>query len=126
MEQQQQQHKPLGAGFIRFKKAFFCSLSGLQAAWNNEQAFRQEILLVAGLTPIAFFLGKSGLEKGVMLSCLFLILIIEIVNSAIEAVVDRISSEHHHLSGLAKDLGSAAVALSLVNCLVVWGLIIFT
>ncbi len=120
-----QQHKPNGAGMLRIKKALSCSIKGLKAAWNNEQAFRQELFLCIILIPIALVLGETGLERGVMLGCLILVLIVEVINTAIEAIVDRISSEHHILSGLAKDLGSAAVTLSLLNCCIVWGLIIF-
>jgi diacylglycerol kinase (ATP) len=116
--------KPNGVGFLRIKRALFCSIDGIKAAWNNEQAFRQEVFLFILLTPAALVLGTTGLEKSFMISSLLLVLIIEIINTAIEAVVDRISSKHHTLSGLAKDLGSAAVTLALFNCVVVWAFII--
>jgi diacylglycerol kinase (ATP) len=110
-------------GWKRLINATVFSLKGLQAAWNHETAFRQEVLLVAILAPAAFWLGQSAIQRTLLLSTCFLILIVELLNSAIETVVDRISEEENPLSGRAKDLGSAAVLLSLTLAAVVWGLV---
>jgi diacylglycerol kinase (ATP) len=109
---------------MRFVKAMGYSRKGLTAAFRHEEAFRQELALAVILAPFAFWLGENGLEIGVMIGCLFLVLIVELLNSAVEAAVDRIGSEHHELSGRAKDIGSAAVFFSLVNVVVVWFLVI--
>jgi diacylglycerol kinase (ATP) len=85
-----------------------------------EAAFRQEIFACIFLVPLAVYLGNGGIEKALLISACLLVLVVEILNSAIEAVVDRISPIHHDLSGLAKDLGSAAVLFSIVNLLTVW------
>lgn len=111
-------------GPMRFVKAMGYSRKGLTAAFRHEEAFRQELALAVILAPFAFWLGENGLEIGVMIGCLFLVLIVELLNSAVEAAVDRIGSEHHELSGRAKDIGSAAVFFSLVNVVVVWFLVI--
>jgi len=103
-------------------KALGWSLQGLVAAWQ-ETAFRQEIAAFCLLIPLAFFVGQSGLERAMLLACLLLILIVEILNSAIEAAIDRIGAEQHPLSGRAKDLASAAVFISLINAALVWLLI---
>ena len=100
------------------------SLSGLAAAARHEDAFRQELILVALLTPVALWLGDTGVERALMIGSLLLVLIVELLNSAVEATVDRISFESHRLAKRAKDIGSAAVMLSLVNAGVVWLLII--
>jgi diacylglycerol kinase (ATP) len=102
------------------------SLSGLAAAARHEDAFRQELILVALLTPFALWLGDTGVERALLIGCLILVLIVELLNSAIEATVDRISFENHRLAKRAKDIGSAAVMLALVNAGIVWLLIIFT
>ena len=112
-------------GLNRVIKAFFYSMQGIKSACVNEAAFRQELLLTVVLLPIALWLGETGLEKGLLICALFLVLIVELLNSGIETVVDRVGTEHHELSGLAKDIGSAAVFMSLLNVLVVWSLIIF-
>lgn len=124
-EQQGKQNKSGKTGLGRLRNAFFCSIAGMKAAWNNEAAFRQELFLFVFLFPVAFFLGENGVEKGMMAGCLLLVLIVELLNTAVEAVVDRISSQHHALSGLAKDLGSASVTLALINCVVIWSCILF-
>ncbi|XCN73504.1 MAG: diacylglycerol kinase [Candidatus Electrothrix aestuarii] len=113
-----------GIGPKRIFKAYFCSIQGLKAAFKHEAAFSEELLLTAFLLPIGLWLGDSGTERALLTGCLFLILLVELINSAIEAVVDRIGSEHHELSGRAKDLGSAAVFLALLNCATVWLLIL--
>ena len=111
-------------GINRLVRATYCSMLGLQAAWKNEQAFRQELLLCTVLVPLAILLGKSGVERGLLVASLLLVLVAELLNSAVEAVVDRVGEEHHELSGRAKDLGSAAVGLALVNVVVIWLLVL--
>ncbi|UYI50229.1 diacylglycerol kinase [Vibrio natriegens] len=96
------------------------SLQGLKAAWINEAAFRQELLLSVILSISAFFLPVTTLERVLMIGSLFLVLIVELINSAVEAVVDRVSDEWHVLSGRAKDIGSAAVFVALLLVLFVW------
>ena len=112
-------------GLKRVWNAFFYSLEGFGAAWKHEDAFRQESLLAAVLVPLAFFLADAPLERALMIASVLLVLIVELVNSAIEATVDRISLENHALAKRAKDLGSAAVLISLINVLVIWGLVLF-
>ena len=102
------------------------SLSGLAAAARHEDAFRMELIMVGLLTPLALWLGHSGVERALLIGCLLLVLVVELINSAIEATVDRISFENHRLAKRAKDIGSAAVMLSLVNAGVVWLLIILS
>jgi diacylglycerol kinase (ATP) len=102
------------------------SLSGLAAAARHEDAFRMELVLVAVLMPLALWLGQGGVERALLISCLILVLIVELLNSAIEATVDRISFENHRLAKRAKDIGSAAVMLSLVNAGIVWLFIILS
>ncbi len=112
-------------GLKRVWNAFFYSLEGFGAAWKHEDAFRQESLLAAVLVPLAFFLADAPLERALMIASVLLVLIVELVNSAIEATVDRISLENHALAKRAKDIGSAAVLISLINVLVIWGLVLF-
>ena len=109
----------------RLVPAFRYSLAGLRNAFLGETAFRQELIAAAILVPIAFWLGDNGMEKALMIGVLLLVLIVELLNSAIEAVVDRIGPEQHELSGRAKDLGSAAVFLSVIAVPVVWALVLF-
>jgi diacylglycerol kinase (ATP) len=111
-------------GLTRIWNALLCSLDGLSAAFRHEDAFRQEVLLAAVLIPIALLLDVGGAAKALMIASVLLVLIVELLNSAIEAAVDRISFDQHQLSKRAKDIGSAAVALSLVNVAVVWLLVI--
>ena len=118
-------NKPNGSGFTRILKATRCSLLGLQAAYKHESAFRQELCLCLCLIPLSLFIASSGMQLALLLSSLILLLLVEVINSAIEAVVDRIGLEHHELSGRAKDLGSAAVFLALCICVVTWGGILF-
>jgi diacylglycerol kinase (ATP) len=101
------------------------SLAGLAAAAKHEDAFRQELILVVLLTPLALWLGDTGVERALMIGSLIVVLIVELLNSAIEATVDRISFENHRLAKRAKDIGSAAVMLSLANAALVWLLILF-
>lgn len=111
-------------GLRRVINALFYSLDGLKAAFSCEDAFRQECLLALGLTPLAFYLTPSGTERALMISSVLLVLIVELLNSAVEATVDRISLENHRLAKRAKDIGSAAVLLALLNVLVVWSCIL--
>jgi len=112
-------------GLKRVWNAFFYSIDGLRAALRHEDAFRQEVLLAAALIPAALFMPATGTGKALMIASVLLVLIVELLNSAIEAAVDRISLEHHELARRAKDIGSAAVMLALVNVPVVWGLVLF-
>jgi diacylglycerol kinase (ATP) len=115
--------KPGNTGLRRVVNATVFSLAGLRAAWRDEAAFRQEVALCVVLVPTAVWLGQTAVERALLISSCLLVLIVELLNSGIEAVVDRVGSEHHRLSGQAKDLGSAAVLLSLLLVVVVWGLI---
>jgi len=117
--------KPGKTGFKRIIHATGYSLLGLNAAYKNEAAFRQELWLAIVLIPVAIYLGNTGIEHALLIGSLILVLIVELLNSAIEAVVDRISSEHHELSGRAKDIGSAAVMMALLNMVVIWGFILW-
>jgi len=112
-------------GFIRVIKAGQYSWQGICAAYKHEEAFRQESWLAIVLIPLAFYLSTSGIELALMVGSVILVLLTEILNSAIEAVVDRIGLEHHELCGRAKDMGSAAVMFALMNVAVVWGLVLF-
>ena len=107
-------------GLRRVWNALHYSMAGLQAAFRHEDAFRQELLLSVLLISASFFLPVNGLGRALMIGSVFLVLIVELLNSAVEAVVDRVSLEHHILSKRAKDVGSAAVLLSLINVVVVW------
>ena len=116
--------KPGATGVTRIINATGYSMKGLKSAWVNEAAFRQELVLVLALMPLAGWLGDS-LNEILLLICIsWLVVIVEILNSAIEAVVDRVGSEHHELSGRAKDLGSAAVFIALALNALVWGALI--
>ena len=100
------------------------SWRGLAGTFKHEAAFRQELALAGVLVPLGIWLGHTGMERALLVSSVLLVLIVEIVNSGIEAVVDRVGLERHDLSGLAKDMGSAAVFMALLNVLVVWGLVL--
>jgi diacylglycerol kinase (ATP) len=113
-----------GTGIGRILAAGQNSVQGLKAAWRLEAAFRQEILLIGLLLPIALFVPVSGVERVLLAGSLLLVLIVELLNSAIEAVVDRVSLDHHELSGRAKDLGSAAVLFSLLLVLLTWSILL--
>ncbi len=116
--------KPGKTGFERIVNAFFYSMKGLKAAWVNEAAFRQEVALAVVLLPCAFWLAQGHIELILLISSIFWVLMAELANSAVEAVVDRTGSEKHELSGRAKDIGSALVFISLTLLVVIWGLII--
>tara|TARA_B110000977_G_scaffold129380_1_gene164985 strand:- start:87 stop:500 length:414 start_codon:yes stop_codon:yes gene_type:complete len=107
-------------GFARLRAATVYSVEGLRACFASEEAFRLEIMLAVVLTPLAFWLGDSPAERGLLLVAIVLVLLVELLNSAIEAVVDRIGLEYHALSKKAKDIGSAAVFISLVAFVVLW------
>jgi len=107
-------------GVKRLINAFGYSLSGLRSAFRHEDAFRQEVALAAVLIPAAFLLPVAATGRAVLLASVFLVLIVELLNSAVEAVVDRISLEDHELAKRAKDIGSAAVMLSLASMTLVW------
>lgn len=113
------------SGLQRIFSAFFYSLDGLKAACLHEHAFRQELALVVVGSVIALLLPVSAFEKLVLIAVLVLVLIVELLNSAIEAVVDRVSLERHPLSKNAKDFGSAAVLLCIILVIAVWGVILF-
>jgi diacylglycerol kinase (ATP) len=112
-------------GLTRVLNALRYSLAGLAAAYRHEDAFRQETWLALILIPAAFFMPASALGKALMIGSVLLVLIVELINSAIEAVVDRVSLEHHRLAKRAKDIGSAAVLIALINVAVVWSLVLF-
>lgn len=112
-------------GLARVWNATFHSLAGLKSAYRHESAFRQEAWLAAALIPLAFVLPATGAGRALMVASVLLALIVEMLNSAVEAVVDRVSLERHELSKRAKDLGSAAVMLALINVVVTWALVLF-
>lgn len=111
-------------GLRRVWNAMFYSIEGLKAAYRHEDAFRQEFWLAVVLIPLALFLPASGLGKALMIASVLLVLIVELLNSAVEATVDRVSLEHHRLAKRAKDIGSAAVMISLLNIVIVWLLVL--
>ncbi|KHD08564.1 diacylglycerol kinase [Candidatus Thiomargarita nelsonii] len=113
-------------GLTRLVKAFGYSVAGFKAAWLNEAAFRQELVLSIILIPIAFWLGENGIERALLISCLLLVLLTELLNSAIEAVADRLTQERHPLIKRAKDAGSAAVFIALCYSVLVWGLVLWS
>lgn len=113
------------SGLKRIFSAFFYSVDGLKAAWKHEHAFRQELLLFVVATVIALLLSISAFEKLLLIGVMVLILIVELINSAIEAVVDRVSLERHPLSKNAKDFGSAAVLLACLLALATWIVVLF-
>jgi diacylglycerol kinase (ATP) len=111
-------------GLRRIWNAFHYSLSGLHAAYLNEDAFRQETWLAALLIPLALALPLPGMAKALMIASVLLVLIVELLNSAVEAAIDRISLDRHRLSKRAKDIGSAAVLIALINVLATWSLVL--
>ncbi len=116
--------KPGNTGLKRVLCAASYSMAGLAWAWRKEAAFRQELLLVIILAPLGWYLGESGVQRALLLGVLVLVVAVELLNSALEAVVDRFGDDHHELSKAAKDLGSAAVFVSLINVVVVWVLVL--
>ena len=107
-------------GITRIINAFVFSCQGIKAAYINEEAFRQEMWLCLILIPVALYAGDTVLEKTVLIASLLFVVIIELLNSALESVVDRIGNEHHDLSGRAKDMGSASVLLAIVIAIIIW------
>lgn len=112
-------------GITRIVKATRYSWQGLRAAYRHEEAFRQETWLCILLIPMGLYLGTGGVEKALLVASVLLLPLVEILNSALEALVDRVGEERHDLSGRAKDMGSAAVALAIVVMVSVWGLVLF-
>ena len=117
------QHKGK-TGLKRIWNALFYSLDGFAAAFKYEDAFRLEVLLALILIPLAFSMHISGIGKALLIASVLLVLIVELLNSAIEAITDRVSLENHVLAKRAKDFGSAAVMLSVINVVVVWLLVL--
>jgi len=109
-------------GLKRIINAFGYSIKGLRAAFKHESAFRQETALLVILVPIAILLGQNVVDYSILIGSLMLVLIVELLNSAVETVVDRVGEEHHELAGRAKDIGSAAVFVSLINVVVIWSM----
>jgi len=107
-------------GIVRLLDATRYSIKGISAAWRNEAAFRQEVVVITPLLPLAFWIGTSAVQRALLILSALLILIVELINSAIESAVDRIGPEQHPLSGQAKDMGSAALLLSLIAGICVW------
>lgn len=111
-------------GLTRIIKATGYSWEGFKAAWTHEAAFRQEALALIVLAPLGLFLGENGLERALLIASVMGVVVTELINSAVEAVVDRIGPELHPLSKRAKDLGSAAVFVSIAIAVITWGLIL--
>jgi diacylglycerol kinase (ATP) len=111
-------------GISRLVNAFGYSVAGTFAAFKHEDAVRQEVILSVILIPLAIYLGQSAIEQALMIASILLIIIVELLNSSVEATVDRISVKRHKLAKRAKDIGSAAVFFSLVNAAVIWFLIL--
>ncbi|MES9945569.1 diacylglycerol kinase [Candidatus Thiodiazotropha sp. CDECU1] len=122
MDEKQQQNP----GIKRLVNALGWSMKGLRATFKHEQAFRQEVYLLIVLAPLGLWLGNDGVERALLLAPLLIVLIVELLNSAVESVVDRISDEKHKLSGRAKDQGSASVLISLVLVGLCWGLVLMS
>jgi diacylglycerol kinase (ATP) len=114
-----------GRGVVHLIKATRWSLQGLGGAIRGEEALRIELLLCLVLAPLGLWLGDGGVARALLLGSLLLVLIVELLNTAVETAIDRIGVEHHALSGHAKDVGSAAVLLAVVNVLCTWGLVLF-
>lgn len=111
-------------GFKRIYNAAFFSAAGFKATWQHEEAFRQEVLLLVIAIPVALYLHKTPVEIVLLIGSVVLVLLVELLNSAVEAAIDRIGFEQHELSGRAKDIGSAAVMLSLIWAAVTWTIIL--
>ena len=122
MQESRYKSKPL---LLRPFIALRVALQGLAAAWRHEIPFRMEVVGFLIVVPFSFLVGKTAVERGLLIGSLLLVLIVELLNSALEATLDRVSLEHHPLIGRAKDIASAAVGLSLLNAAVVWAFILF-
>lgn len=112
-------------GINRILKATVYSWQGLKATYQNEEAFRQELMLALVLIPIGLYFGAGGVEKVLLTASVLLLLLVEVLNSALEAVVDRFGGEQHELSGRAKDMGSAAVFIAIAIVIITWVLVLF-
>ena len=117
--------KPGNTGLRRILRAFVFTAQGFGHAWKNEAAFRQEVLLTIVLFPVALWLGQTVVERALLIGVCLIVLIVEFLNSAIEATVDRFGPEQHELAGRAKDMGSAAVFVSLALVALVWGAVAY-
>ena len=115
-------HLPRRPG--RILKATIWSMQGLRAAWLHESSFRLEVYLLLVMGPLALWLGQTGVERALLLGSCLLVLGVELLNSSIEAVIERYGAEFHELAGRAKDMGSAAVFVLMMNVLLVWGLVL--
>ena len=113
-------------GLERLIKATGFSWQGLKAAFKNEAAFRLEVYLSIILIPLGICLGETGMERALLIGSILLVMIVELINSGMEAVVDRFGGEQHELSGRAKDVGSAAVLIALINVVAIWCLVLFS
>jgi diacylglycerol kinase (ATP) len=111
-------------GLRRILSATRNSIAGFREALRHEDAFRQELIVAAVFIPAAFWVGTTGVQRALLIGSVLLVLIVELLNSAIEATVDRISFENHRLAKRAKDIGSAAVMLALLNAVLIWGLVV--
>jgi diacylglycerol kinase (ATP) len=109
------------SGLSRLRQAWINSMRGLRMAYQGERAFRQETALAVVLVPLSFWVGRSWVEVALLAGCVWLLMIVELLNSAIEAAIDRIGPERHVLSGRAKDVASAAVWMALMMCVGIWG-----
>lgn len=118
-------HKDGLRGIARLARGMRVTIAGLRWAFRNEEAVRLEIFGLLFLVPLALWLGENGVQRALLVGSLLLVLIVELLNSAIEAAIDRIGTERHPLSGAAKDLGSAAVFVALLNAAAVWSLVLF-
>lgn len=112
-------------GLKRFINAIFFSFAGFKATWKHEEAFRQEVLAFLVSVPLAIWLGENNIEKVLLIASVVLVMVVELLNSAVEAVVDRVGVEYHELAGRAKDIGSAAVMLTILLAIATWLLILF-
>jgi len=111
-------------GPARLARAFGSTWRGFAAAWREEEAFRQECLLALVVVPLGLWLGKTGVERALLVGPMFIVLTVELLNSAVEATVDRIGAERHPLSGIAKELGSAAVFVAFALLVLIWTLVL--
>ncbi len=111
-------------GLLHVWHASLTALAGLRAAWQHEDAFRQEVYIAAAAVPVALFLPVSAIGKALLIASIMLVLVVELLNSALESAVDFASLEHHPLAKRAKDIASAAVLLSIANAVAVWGLVL--
>ncbi len=117
--------KPGATGLTRIINAFGYSMKGIRAALKHESAFRQEAALLVVMSPLVYWLAETVVDVSLLIGSLLLVVIVELLNSAIEAVVDRLGDEWTELAGRAKDMGSAAVLFSLLNVLLIWGLYVY-